>query len=420
MNDFLKRPPLANLRLTITEKVAALNNIYNPHSRKALLIYYKVKNRILKTIRKIFSFAKKKNASLHKGISKMFFRDVLQMSLTEVCNLRCRHCTKDNKSQPAFTCFPLEDFERFLSMFDSRDFHTLLLSDFGESTLIPNFLEYLRYAKNRYWGCIQIVTKGTRGDQKLWSEIIKDRLLDWVLVSIESADKRKFEYISGYSFDKFKAFLDTITSLRNEHNPNFFISLNACSMKYNLKDLTGIIELAHQYDIRSVHFFHLNSMHEYLGKDEKLCLPDQHLDSVERKNVVKIFNEICFLSHKYGIFVVYPEHYPEVAAYSKELDLTFSTITDPTPSIHFPVERDPRIKTSRCQFSYRWLQVKPSGDIYPCCQMGGRYSLGNLNEMSVDQIYSSNRAIKFLERLQTGCNPPYVCQKCNILRGKNF
>ncbi len=350
------------------------------------------------------------------------FWELLQLSLTEKCNLRCKHCTKDFDGERAKTFLPFKDFQKYLGKFNPDDFDRILLSDWGESTMMPKFIDYLRYANSQGWKKTEIVTNGTRLDETLWDEIVVKKLLTRVIISIESAEKDNFEYIRGFSFDKFCQFLSMMKRLRQKHSSDMWLTFNVTSMRRNLQDLPGIIKFARENNVQEVVFVHLNSLTWYEGKeDDKLCVPDQNLDTLPREETVQVFLEVCAVADRLGIRVEYPERYPQVEALRKLLDAQEPSSSRYRPGLDERVSRrDPRQKTSRCHLAYEWIQVRADGAVCPCCQMGGAHPIGNLNQRDFYSIWNGARAKELLDGLERGGKPAEVCRNCNILKGKNF
>lgn len=343
------------------------------------------------------------------------FWDILQLSLTEKCNLRCRHCTKDFDADRAKTFLPFQTFQKYLDAFDPNDFDRLLLSDWGESTMMRNFIDYLRYAKSRGWNKTEIVTNGTRLDEALWDEIVWGRLLTHLIVSIESADPERFEFVRGFSFERFFQFLSMLKRLRTKYRSSMWLQFNVTSMRYNLCDLAGIVELADKCWINRVVFVHLNSSTWYGGREDgKLCTPDQHLDTLPYDQVLEAFVRVHDAAAKYGVDVLYPQRFPEIEV------LGTGWRSWAGPDNHRFDKSDPRKQTSRCHHAYQWIQVRADGSVCPCCQMGGAFPIGNLNHDDFYSIWRGCRATELLDGLQPGGVPAKVCQDCNVLHGKNF
>ena len=68
---------------------------------------------------------------------------------------------------------------------------------------------------------------------------------------------------------------------------------------------------------------------------------------------------------------------------------------------------------------YSWSQVDPEGNVYPCCQISRRYSVGNLNDQNFKEIWNSEKFVEFREGLTNG-KPNRWCEVCNVYNGKRF
>ena len=73
----------------------------------------------------------------------------------------------------------------------------------------------------------------------------------------------------------------------------------------------------------------------------------------------------------------------------------------------------------RCNKPYEWVQVNNDGDVFPCCQIAQRYSVGNIVKKSFNDVWNGKKYKEFREGLEND-NPNPWCQSCNIYNGKRF
>ena len=73
----------------------------------------------------------------------------------------------------------------------------------------------------------------------------------------------------------------------------------------------------------------------------------------------------------------------------------------------------------RCNKPYEWVQVNNDGDVFPCCQIAQRYSIGSITKKTFEEVWNGKKYKEFRKGLKNG-NPNPWCQSCNIYNGKRF
>ncbi|PIP72106.1 MAG: hypothetical protein COW89_08235, partial [Nitrospinae bacterium CG22_combo_CG10-13_8_21_14_all_47_10] len=329
---------------------------------------------------------------------------VLQVPVTDNCNLLCKHCPRESKYLRKD--ISLENFKKYLARFSPENFETLLLSDFGEPLIRTDLIEILRYVKTRNFKHVQIVTTGSLLTKAWCKTIVEENLLQQILISIEASSKELYEYIRGSDFDLMKTNVKHLANYKKSTgSPYPVLFFNAVCLKKNIDELPGIMDLAHELGINYVYFVHLNAVPSDVYKDrreelsDKLYFEDQHLNTCDREHIVQVFREIDRKSKEYQIPYLPPEEY--LATQQQQ------------PCIE--EKEDDR----GCHMPYTWTQVDPEGNVYPCCQISRRYPVGNLNEQDFEGIWDSERYVEFREGLTNG-KPNRWCEVCNIYNGKRF
>lgn len=64
-----------------------------------------------------------------------------------------------------------------------------------------------------------------------------------------------------------------------------------------------------------------------------------------------------------------------------------------------------------CPLLWSNLEINPNGDVYPCCEMYEHEPWGNLNQLNVDQILSSEK-VKTMRELSQNNSPIKECNEC--------
>ncbi len=332
--------------------------------------------------------------------------DVLQVPITDNCNLLCKHCPRESKYLRKD--ISLENFKTYLSKFSPENFDSLLLSDFGEPLIRADLMEILRYVKAQGFKHVQIVTTGSLLTEAWCKAIVEENLLHQILISIEASSKELYEYIRGSDFELMKTNIKRLTDYKKQTgSPYPELFFNAVCLKKNINELPGIMDLGHELGINYAYFVHLNAVPSDIYKDrkeelsDKLYFQDQHLNNCDREHIKKVFKEIENKSKKYQIPFLPPEDY-------------FPSQTS-EPEIQDNISEEEK----GCNKPYEWAQVDPEGNVYPCCQISRRYSVGNLNDQTFEEIWNNEKFTEFREGLTNG-NPNRWCAVCNVYNGKRF
>ena len=332
---------------------------------------------------------------------ELFRRQVLQIGITSVCNLMCQHCPRDTDPN-AYRTLELPHFRQYLSQFDPLDFQHLLVSDFGEVTILKNFLDYLRNARALGWRNVGFVSNATNGRRELWEAIFGEDLVRRLVISLESARPEEFEQIRGFPWARFSRNLSTISESIRQHGNRVELTLNAVSMKSNLEGLPDLVDLAAHHGARLT-FVHLNPSNLF---NNPLGTPDNHMDQAPRDEVIRVFQEVARRAAALGVTLTLPEQFPELVA-----------TPDPEQA---PAPWESGHRDLLCTQPLTWVEVDDRGNVYPCCQMAKRTSMGSLETQTFDEITTGSDYRRLLDGLRPGGTPLDVCRECNMYRGKNF
>ena len=330
--------------------------------------------------------------------------EILQMPLTENCNLLCRHCTRTRKFIEKHISF--DEFKTNLAKFSPFQFGHLLLSDFGEPFLRNDLLDILRYVKSQKFDQVEVVTTGNLIREKIRNAIVNEQLLSRILISIEGASRKTYENIRGSDFEEMKSCIKSLANYRNQtHQQGPKLIFNVVCLKENIHELASIMDLANELGVDEVYFVHLSGVVSEMSEGDrqrlegKLLFAENHLNSCNRDLILNTFREIKAKSIYYKIPFKPPENY-----FSNSEVLSEKTIT-----------KDIR----RCNKPYEWVQVNNDGDIFPCCQIAQRYSVGNITGKTFTEVWNEQRYKEFRDGLENG-QPNSWCESCNIYNGKRF
>jgi len=340
----------------------------------------------------------------------------LQIGITDLCNLVCRHCGRYPKQSDLLGTIPLAVFAKYLSRFSPDWFDELLVSDWGEPTIVPNLLDYLYLAKRSGWDKVQFVTNGTNKDEAFLDEIIAQRLVYQMIVSIEAADPKLYEHIRGARFTRFSRFVRDAARVRELYESSMILSFSVTCMKENLEELHNIVKLAADMKIDRIYMVHIQPYTAGEVVRGKLCVPTQRLDSVDRKSLLHVFHDVidCALSN--NILLMLPEPFPEITGDN-------SVMVTP-PSRTGEVDSGRRVQFGakyKCVEPFRWVQLDYMGNVYPCCRIKkDLYCCGNINNLDFYSICHNLKYEKLRQSLQHGGEPLECCGGCGVLEGKTL
>ena len=322
----------------------------------------------------------------------------LQVGITTRCNLMCLHCPRDT-DESVYSDLPLERFERYLASFDPWQFGNLLVSDFGEVTIVKSFLSYLRAASARGWRHVEFVTNATNGKADLWDTIFREGLVQKLVISLEGTGE-VFESVRGFSWTRFAANVKTITDANARYGSRAKVVLNAVCMRSNLTALPDVVDFAADHGA-ALSFVHLNPSNQF---NNPLGQYSNHLDQAPRADVVATVVEITRRAAVRGIQVMLPEAFPE-------LDAPAESSTSAVP---------PEPAALRCYQPLRWVEIDAQGNVFPCCQMAKRHAVGTLESSTFEEVWEGEGYRGLLDGLKPDGVPIDVCRTCNMYNGKNF
>ena len=131
------------------------------------------------------------------------FPDQVYVELTNSCNARCTICATPTMSRKR----QVMDFALFRKIMDEcgqRRTHKILPFLHGETLLVPSVLDYFRYIRAVSPGShINLTTNGSRLTGRISEAILREDLLDSLILSVEGADPETYERIRvGLSFEE--------------------------------------------------------------------------------------------------------------------------------------------------------------------------------------------------------------------------
>jgi len=160
----------------------------------------------------------------------------VQIEVTNFCNAKCTICpVKIMKRKRGTMNFEL--FKKIIDECSKNNFKGVMFPFLeGESLLVPNFLNYLKYIRKKLpYTTINLFTNGSKLSNELGLDILKEDLLDVLTVSFDGGTKESYESIrKGLSFKEVKNNVHNFIKNKNILNKNKpFVEISMVVTKEN-------------------------------------------------------------------------------------------------------------------------------------------------------------------------------------------
>jgi|GEM_PF-1536625 len=286
------------------------------------------------------------------------------------CNLDCPMCRVGQYGVNFKRIMPLETFSSVISQI--KGLSIVRLNGLGESTLVPNFNEYLDYLFNKKL-YVELITNGT-GKFEIYKKILNNS--GSVIISWDAAEKDIFEKLRRPTI--WEVFVKKIQDLRcsvSKDNGER-ISLLFTIQKQNVGQLEKLIKKCAEWNIRNVI---VNAI-----KDDEERWTDED---------VLVMENDCRLAY----------------ALAKESDVR---IFLPSQIFGKKIRVDGTYTTNseKCQMPWKEVVVRWNGDIQ-ACNMFNPYVYGNIYLNSFNDIWNNLFANLFRTMINTDKKHPY-CVNC--------
>ncbi|CAG0942106.1 Putative mycofactocin radical SAM maturase MftC [Candidatus Brocadiaceae bacterium] len=179
---------------------------------------------------------------------------ILFVELTQNCNLHCRMCRSAtrydlNRDMP----FPL--FKRVADeLFPLAEI--VDLRGHGESTMMPNFMDYVDYSLS--FGCqLKLYTNLTKRDPNMWERLVASGFI--LAVSFDGARTTTLETLRGGSkFWIIEQNLRLVVGYCQKHNcPADSVYLSCVVQNANLSEIPDLVEFTANHGMRKLKIFPL-------------------------------------------------------------------------------------------------------------------------------------------------------------------
>lgn len=283
---------------------------------------------------------------------------IVQVFPAYACNFRCNYCIHsiDPSKRGFISDTKYLDFDLYKKAIDDlKEFpekiKMLRFAATGEPLLHPQIAEMIAYAKEQnIANSIEIVSNGALLNKKLSDDLINAGL-DWLRISIQGINSKKYMEISNAKLD-FNKFVENLTYFyKNKKNTKVYIKIIDCAL--------GDGEDKIFYDL----FENIS-------------------DKIAIEHLVPVVSEID---------------------YTKLTNKVMNTTQNGNPTSNVEV----------CPQPFYMMQLNPDGNIMPCCSMLTPITLGNIKDESMKEIWTGQK-YKCFQMLQLNKlkSSNEVCAKC--------
>jgi len=325
---------------------------------------------------------------------------MVSYSITQKCNLKCKHCYSESVDQAASDELSTEEAFRLIDYLSEWGIG-LLIIDGGEPLCREDFLNVVKYASTRGIRTT-IGSNGTLIDEKTARKMMEVGVMA-VAISIDGADAQTHDSFRGVA-GGLEQTLKGVKACRNAQLPFQF---NTVIRKETLSQLEDLLRLAVDYGAEAAEFFDLVAA----GRAKHEC-KEQVLSNDERRWAMEWLaqsQEDCPIVIRVPGCPMYPLLLQEKRIKPK----------------HFASEMLRRVpyygRGCAAGMPMGYVMVQCNGEVNPCMLL--QVKLGNVREQSIVSIWENSPILAKLRQreLLSGecakCSYKITCSGC---RGRAY
>lgn len=314
----------------------------------------------------------------------------LQIEITGICNLKCKHC---RASYDPMEHISIDLVDKLFDFLGNKKPTDLIISG-GEPFLHPKIVDILKLVKSKNVNNLIITTSGFHLKEKIIKEIKSIGFNNITFqISIDSAIEEKHNAFRGHH----KSFKNALSSIEMLNRHGFFVSTRTTLTPNTLDEKDNIIDLVTSFGARRVSFGTVVPS----GKAQGCGNSELFVSSIQKKEHFDMFFK---LKRKYlGKIEIETEDplkfsHPEASLFWEDDEVEFSKSS---------------CYISGCDAGIGQINMYSNGDITPCALFNK--VLFNLKDISVEEArkkYSDSDLIQtMLVRDFTA-----TCKKCSSFR----
>lgn len=300
----------------------------------------------------------------------------LQIDVTGRCNMKCPFCYLSTGSKPAEGHLLPRIFNRLQSVFPFIEKMTLYGT--GEPLLSPYFTDYFKQI-SKYDIETYFTTNGTLLKENL-SKVLVEHQLDYLSISFSGGDRQSFARIHGDDlFDRIIRNVERLNEIKKERGSRFpILRLSYVASKNALDQFVEVVKLAKTLDCEE------GVTASYLVAFDESQLPN--IAPKAPQEFSKAYEQATKKGKELGIPVTFKAAQPGIS------------------------------ETSRCTRPWDSAFIRYDGHVFMCTESTA-HPLGNLSELSFEEIWFGQKASKFQEGYLENSN--LCCRYCNQCQNKS-
>jgi radical SAM protein with 4Fe4S-binding SPASM domain len=315
----------------------------------------------------------------------------LQIETTDVCNLKCRMCSREVLDGMNTSTMPLEQFKDIVKEISP---YYLTLNGLGEPLIDKTIFEKLEFVHDR--GITTAMpTNGTyiRGEKL---EKLAQNLPDTLTFSIDGAGKDSYEYVRVLgNFDQVITNYRAILQRRNDGKTrrNTRVQVLCALQKANLRDFRPMYEL--KKSMPGVDSFSLVPVFDYDADGHAFAglIPTRQDVQEVHAEIDKAIGEATDSAQ---------------AGFYRNWKSTSSVWLDHDP------DRPATIYGNSCLVPWYSTYIDTKGRVYPCCYLtNSPHVMGNINQQSFSEIWRGERYKDFRRSLVHDRKNLAGCKTCS-------
>lgn len=325
---------------------------------------------------------------------------MVSYSITQECNLKCRHCYSDSVDQAAPDELTTGEAFQLIDTLSEWGIGFLII-DGGEPLCRDDMLDLVRHATSKGIRTT-LGSNGTLIDQKV-ARKMRDAGVMAVAISVDGADGRTHDSFRGVA----GAFDQTLRGIEACRNAGLPFQLNLVIRKDNLSQLEEMLRLAAECGANAAEFFDLVAA----GRGKREC-KEEVLSLDERKQAMEWLaqaQEDCPIVIRVPACPMYP-----ILLQQRQI----------TPKRFSPemLRRIPYYgRGCAAGMPMGYVMVKADGEVNPCMLL--QVDLGNVRKQSLVSIWENSPVLVQLRQRELlkgecgGCSYKGTCSGC---RGRAY
>lgn len=279
------------------------------------------------------------------------------INLTDICNLKCRHCSRKNLLNSENSCF----IKRWKEVIDELAFNGVfqIFLTGGEPLLHPEILEIIEYIKSKNI-FVAILTNGILLTDKLVYKL--DSLLvdefDYIQISVDGIGSTYEDMRRGAKFTDIKERLE----LLKKHVVKTQVAMVVNEITY--KEMLEVYQLCLKNDINSIRF---------MPMFDNDCLEVEKCDDTK---IIKEFVKVLRDKQDFGRKI-------DIAGDPVSLVYPFAIwFRSQYPEVYFPTGKHV------CPAGVTSCEISVHGEVYPCSYLENNiFFAGNIYEEKLKDLW---------------------------------